>query len=224
LVARISNIAAARVRYDDAVSKLFLVSILVTAAALPAAQPAQAASVRVADGDTIELGNQRIRLQGIDAPELHQECRDAAGRNWPCGRRAQSELRKLIGNNPVQCEQRTRDRFNRSVAVCRVGGRDLGEAMVRAGFAFAYPDWASPYGAAEADARSRKAGLWSGTFQNPRAWRDQHPRDGATPVGRHAGDIIPRATQDWLRERSQAARQSVAQWWRSLWTGKAEAR
>lgn len=182
-----------------------------------------AASVRVADGDTIELGGQRVRLQGIDAPELHQECRDAAGRNWACGRRAQSELRKLIGNDAVQCEQRTKDRFGRSVAVCRAGGRDLGEAMVRAGFAFAYPDWASPYGPAEKDARARKAGLWAGSFQNPRAWRDEHPRDGRPPVG-YAGDIIPRATQDWLRERSQAARQSVAQWWRSVWTGKAETR
>ncbi len=185
----------------------------------------QAASIRVADGDTIELGGQRIRLQGIDAPELHQECRDASGRNWPCGRRARSELRKLIGNDTVQCEQRARDRFNRSVAVCRAGGRDLGEAMVRAGFAFAYPDWASPYGAAEMDARSRKAGLWAGSFQNPRAWRDQHPRDDALPpVSRHAGDIIPRATQEWLRERSQAARQSIARWLRSLWAGKADAR
>ena len=187
-------------------------------------QVSHAAPVRVADGDTIELGGQRIRLQGIDAPELHQECRDASGRSWACGRRARSELRKLIGNDSVQCERRSRDRFSRSVAVCRAGGRDLGEAMVRTGFAFAYPDWASPYGAAEIDARSRKAGLWAGSFQNPRAWRDQHPRDDGPPVGRHAGDIIPRATQDWLRERSQAARQSVARWLRSFWTGKAEAR
>ena len=95
---------------------------------------------------------------------------------------------------------------------------------MRAGFAFAYPDWASPYGAAQTDARARKAGLWAGSFQNPRAWRDEHPRDDRPPVGRYAGDIIPRATQDWLRERSQAARQSVAQWWRSFWAGKAEAR
>jgi endonuclease YncB( thermonuclease family) len=215
--------AAARLRYDGAVRK-HLFALIVIVAMPCGAQLSHAASVRVADGDTIELGGQRIRLQGIDAPELHQDCRDAAGRNWACGRRAQSELRKLIGNDAVQCEQRTRDRFGRSVAVCRAGGRDLGEAMVRAGFAFAYPDWASPYGRAETDARLRKAGLWAGSFQNPRAWRDEHPRDDRSPVGRHAGDIIPRAAQDWLRERSQAARQSVAQWWRSFWAGKAEAR
>lgn len=223
MVARNGNVTIARLRYDDAVRQ-FLFALILIATVLGGVHGSHAAPVRVADGDTIELGGQRIRLQGIDAPELHQECRDASGRNWPCGRRARSELRKLIGNDSVQCEQRSKDRFNRAVAVCRAGGRDLGEAMVRAGFAFAYPDWASPYGAAEMDARSRKAGLWAGSFQNPRAWRDQHPRDDERPVGRYAGDIIPRGTQDWLRERSQAARQSVVQWLRSFWAGKAEAR
>lgn len=182
---------------------------------------AYAAPVRVADGDTIEVGGQRIRLQGIDAPELHQECRDTSGRNWPCGRRARSELRALIGNDPVQCESHAKDRFGRSVAVCRARGRDLGEAMVRSGWALAYPDWASPYGTAQSEARSRKAGIWAGTFANPRAWRDEHPRDdnapSGRPVGRYAGDIIPPRAQTWLREHSQSARQSMAQWWRSLW-------
>ena len=32
--------------------------------------------VRVIDGDTIVLSELRIRLQGIDSPELTQECRD----------------------------------------------------------------------------------------------------------------------------------------------------
>lgn len=210
---------------EPAVQKILFAFILAPIVTLLAVSHAShAAPIRVADGDTIELGGQRIRLQGIDAPELHQECRDASGRNWPCGRRARSELRKLIGNDSVQCEQRTKDRFNRSVAVCRAGSRDLGEAMVRSGFAFAYPDWASPYGAAQSEARSRKAGLWAGSFQNPRAWRDQHPReDDRPPVGRYAGDIIPRATQDWLRERSRAAGQSVSRWLRSFWGGKADA-
>lgn len=183
-----------------------------------------AASVRVADGDTIEFGGQRIRLQGIDAPELYQECRDAAGRNWSCGRRARVELRKLIGNEAVQCEAHAKDRFGRSVAVCRAGGRDLGEAMVRSGWALAYPDWASPYGAAQSEARSRKAGLWAGPFENPRAWREQHPRDDRPLIGRHARDIVPPAVQDWLSTRSQAARQSVLQWLRSVWAGKSDTR
>ena len=205
---------------------IFALMVMPIAAMLPGTHASHAASVRVADGDTIELGGQRIRLQGIDAPELHQECRDAAGRNWACGRRAQSELRKLIGNDAVQCEQRTKDRFGRSVAVCRAGGRDLGEAMVRAGFAFAYPDWASPYGARAKPTRAQgKPGYGPARFKIRAPGVTSIPETTTVlPVGRHAGDIIPRATQDWLRERSQAARQSVAQWWRSFWAGKAEAR
>ena len=198
--------------------------MLLTISAVLHGAVALAAPVRVADGDTITLGGQRIRLLGIDAPELHQECRDTSGRNWPCGQRARTELRKIIGNDPVQCESHQKDRFGRSVAICRAGGRDIGEAMVRSGWALAYPDWASPYGAAQSEARSRKAGLWAGSFENPRAWRDEHPRGDGPPIGRHAGDIIPPATQDWLRERSQAARQSVMRWLRSFWAEKPDAR
>lgn len=208
--------------------KTFILALMLLpmAAMLPGMNGASlAASVRVADGDTIEIGSQRIRLQGIDAPELHQECRDASGRNWLCGRRARSELRKLIGNDVVQCEGHIRDRFGRSVATCRAGGRDLGEAMVRSGWALAYPDRASRYGAAQADARSRKAGVWAGSFQNPRAWRDENPRDGRPRIGNprignYSNDILPRSTQEWLRERSQNAGQSVMRWLRSFWAAK----
>jgi endonuclease YncB( thermonuclease family) len=40
----------------------------------------------VIDGDTVVI-TQRIRLQGIDAPELHQTC-TAYGQQWACGRTA----------------------------------------------------------------------------------------------------------------------------------------
>ena len=39
-----------------------------------------------ADGDSLRLGTDRIRLVGIDAPELTQVCWDASGAEWPCGR------------------------------------------------------------------------------------------------------------------------------------------
>ena len=49
------------------------------------------------------------------------------------------------------------------------------------------------------------------------------PRDDRLPVGRHAGEIVPQA-RDWLRERSQAAGQSIIRWFRSVWTGTADPR
>ncbi len=91
--------------------------------------------VRLADGDSFSLGGERYRLYGIDAPELHQSCADAKGEDWPCGTRARSELRRIIGTHPVQCRTVTTDRYGRSIAVCQAGGRDLAEEMVRAGFA-----------------------------------------------------------------------------------------
>jgi endonuclease YncB( thermonuclease family) len=44
-------------------------------------------SVRVTDGDSLRRGEQRIRLFGIDASELDQECLDATGRSYACGRK-----------------------------------------------------------------------------------------------------------------------------------------
>jgi endonuclease YncB( thermonuclease family) len=170
---------------------------------------ALAAPVNVVDGDSFNIGKQRFRLYGIDAPELHQDCRDASGKWWPCGKRARSELRRLIGNNPVHCTERTRDRFGRAVAVCNAGGRDLAEEMVRLGWATAYPDFASSYAGVESEARAARRGLWAGTFESPRAWRDGHPRAEDRTELHSAGT--------WLREKSVAVREAVSSWVRRVW-------
>lgn len=203
----------ARLRYADRVTRAAILFVIVLLAGVP---DAQAASVRIADGDSFSIGKQRFRLHGVDAPELHQDCKDAAGKWWPCGKRARDELRRLIGNNAVHCTERTRDRFGRAVAVCTAGGRDLGEEMVRRGWALAYPDFASPYGAAEADARAAHRGLWAGAFERPRAWRDGHPREEDRTALHAAGD--------WLREKTAAARQAVSNWFRRVWHNDAPAR
>ncbi len=43
-------------------------------------------AVRLADGDSFRLGEHRYRLYGIDAPELHQDCKDADGKHGPAAR------------------------------------------------------------------------------------------------------------------------------------------
>ncbi|MEP4770969.1 MAG: thermonuclease family protein [Roseibium sp.] len=53
---------------------------------------AHADTVRVVDGDTLVLGDDTIRMQGIDAPELAQTCQNTAGKTYRCGQIAKAFL------------------------------------------------------------------------------------------------------------------------------------
>ncbi len=80
----------------------------------------------VIDGDTIEIHGERIRFNGIDAPESRQLCLDAAGKEYRCGQKAALALADYIAlHQPVTCIEVDRDRYKRSVAVCTAGGADL---------------------------------------------------------------------------------------------------
>jgi endonuclease YncB( thermonuclease family) len=183
------------------------ISPVMQAAAQQGPQP-----VRLADGDSFSLGRERYRLQGIDAPELHQDCKDAAGRTWPCGVRARSELRRIIGTHPVQCRTVSTDRYGRNIAVCHAGGRDLAEEMVRSGFATVNDrrGASNPYAGAQAEARADKRGMWAGSFEKPGDWRRANPRgeDGPAP-----SSPSPR---DWLAARAAALWQALMTWLQSV--------
>ena len=131
------------------------------------------------DGDSLRAGNgEEYRLFGIDAPELHQACAEANGTEWLCGRAAKVKLTTLIKGGNVACAVRDTDRFGRNVAVCSAEGvPDLGEAMVREGYAIDLGQkYGYPYADAEAEARAAKRGIWRGTFQEPAQWRQANPR------------------------------------------------
>ena len=131
---------------------------------------------KVIDGDSLEVAGARIRLFGIDAPEAHQQCRDARGMDYPCGRAATRALAALVGGQ-VSCTLVTHDRYERNVATCTSNGRDLGDAMVRAGHAIDYARHSGGrYETAERDARAAKRGIWAGTFEEPEAWRRREMR------------------------------------------------
>jgi endonuclease YncB( thermonuclease family) len=137
------------------------------------------AKIVTLDGDTIKAGDgSEYRLFGIDAPELHQTCNEPNGKSWLCGRAAKAKLTTLIKGGNVNCEARAKDRFGRTVAVCSAAGvPDLGEAMVRDGYAIDLGGPAgNPYAAAETEAKDAKRGIWRGTFERPSDWRQANPR------------------------------------------------
>ena len=127
------------------------------------------------DGDSLRQGNERIRLLGIDAPELSQSCRDAQGRPWPCGRAAHERLAAILARGPVRCTPQGQDRYGRTLARCSAGPvADIGEAMVREGLALDYMQ--GGYKAAESKARAAKRGIWAGEFDLPQEHRRRIPR------------------------------------------------
>lgn len=127
----------------------------------------------VVDGDTLRMGAERIRLHGIDAPELDQRCGPVA-----CGAAARDWLAERIGSAMVECEGRERDRYRRLVAVCLVDGDDLGRQMVAHGWALAYRRYSTDYVAEEQAARASGVGLWSLEFADPA----DHRRAAGTPA------------------------------------------
>jgi endonuclease YncB( thermonuclease family) len=129
-----------------------------------------AGRAQVVDGDTLRIGEQRIRLTGLDAPELGQSCTGPDSRNWSCGAAAKTFLAGLIEGRPVTCVRSGRDAYDRTLATCTVDGDDIGAQIVAAGWAVA--DFA--YGAEEGAARASGLGIWSGEFMTPAVWRETH--------------------------------------------------
>jgi endonuclease YncB( thermonuclease family) len=134
----------------------------------------------VIDGDTIDIHDVRIRIEGIDAPESSQTC-TRGDETYRCGREATFALDGLIAHHIVTCTQTTTDRYGRMVATCDVEGADIGRWMVQHGHALAYRKYSMMYVPDEDQARAAKLGLWAGAFQNPAEYRHQ-PRRTAPKV------------------------------------------
>lgn len=129
----------------------------------------------VYDGDTVNVrcddGLLKVRLWGIDAPEMGQK---------PWGAQSRDQLKALLHSGNVKVRVMDVDRYERAVARLYHGDRDLGLDLVRQGRAIVYERYndSSDYKTAQSQARRQKLGIWSrsGPQQNPEAWRRVNPR------------------------------------------------
>lgn len=152
--------------------------------AVPVAAATVSGSAKVIDGDTLEIGSQRIRLFGIDAPEATQKC-DRAGERWACGQASADELRGMIGSGELTCSGNEVDTYGRLLAVCTISGVDLNRLMVTEGWATAFRRYSENYMPDENQARAFRRGLWSSSFMSPEDYRSAQ-REGAAPAATSA--------------------------------------
>lgn len=147
--------------------------------------PAQVSGIgHVVDGDTLDVGDLRVRLAVVDAPERQQSC-DLNNAPMACGEAARFALQGMAEGRQVTCDVGPKKTYNRLVGLCRVDGTVLNVALLETGLAVVaprylreWPDHAAAMVAAEADARAARRGLWAMHAVTPSVWRAERRATG----------------------------------------------
>ena len=110
---------------------------------------------KIIDGDSIRIEKHRIRLLGIDAPEMKQLCKDKNNEDYACGHLSKNFLISFIDGvknlknlKEVFCYYSEFDKYNRVLGECFVGPKriyNLNQAMVLSGHAVAYLRYSDKY-------------------------------------------------------------------------------
>ncbi len=113
----------------------------------PSAVTVTGETVTVVDGDTVDIGGARYRLQGYDTPEIyHAHC----GRERDLGLLAAARLIRMLQDGEVEVVRgEGREKWGRGLARLLVAGTDVGDRLIAEGHARAY------------DGKSRRKG-WCG--------------------------------------------------------------
>ena len=150
---------------------------------------------RVIDGDTVEIAGTRIRIQGIDAPELDDRCHRPDGSEWACGVWSAEAARDRFGGQTLRCEDLGERSWGRVVARCLMGETDMAAAMVAKGAARACPRFAQqhahsrPYMEIERAAVAQRRGIFdsappplAGFCRTSRSVQAPDPDLGVRPI------------------------------------------
>ena len=128
---------------------------------------------KVIDGDTIHIGKNKIRLHGIDAPEINQNC-FVDNKKWLCGKQSANALINLINLKKVECHSIDKDKYNRDIANCYVNNININKYMVKNGCAISYRYYSLKFVKEEETARKNKLGVWRGDFEDPYIFRKKN--------------------------------------------------
>ena len=137
---------------------------------------------KIIDGDTVHIKSKKIRLEGIDAPEIKQKCQKEFlkistifgfnfKKSYSCGAISRIKLIDKIDNSKINCISSSRDRYKRYLATCYKDKINLNKWMVKNGFAVAYKRYSKDYDRDEDYAKKNKLGIWKGSFIRPEKWR-----------------------------------------------------
>ena len=137
---------------------------------------------KIIDGDTVHINTKKIRLEGIDAPEIEQLCKKPFlqvsaligfqfNKNYTCGVTSKTKLTNKIDNSKIKCIFSSKDRYKRYLATCYKDKVNLNKWMVRNGYAVAYKRYSKDYVRDEEYAKENKLGIWEGSFIIPEKWR-----------------------------------------------------
>ncbi len=109
----------------------------------------------------------KIRLDGIDAPEICQA--------W--GQQSKQALASFLGRGQVTVTVRSRDDYQRLLARVQIKGQDAGEWLVTNGHAWSYQyrHDPGPYRTQEVQAHTAGRGLFAeASAMRPREFRKAH--------------------------------------------------
>ena len=137
---------------------------------------------KIIDGDTVHISKYKIRLEGIDAPEMKQQCKKVFFKissiigftfykDYYCGVASKKKLVEKIDRSKIKCIYSSKDKYKRFLATCFKDQINLNKWMVRNGYAIAYRRYSKKYIPDEDFAKQNKLGLWQGKFTNPEKWR-----------------------------------------------------
>ena len=148
--------------------------------------PARVSGIgHVIDGDTLDVGDARVRLAVVDAPERKQSC-DLNGAPMACGEAARFALQGMAEGREVTCEVGPKKTYGRLVGLCRADGEILNVALLDTGLAVVtprylreWPDHKAAIVAAEAEAKAARRGLWAMHAVTPSVWRAERRADQA---------------------------------------------